>query len=142
MATAAGSRTMAQKFAAAFGAVYLVVGIAGLFVAEEIIGGSPDDKLILFPINHLHNAVHAAIGVIWLAASKTHVTAKAVNLIIGLTYVVVAAVGFTGVDFMHTLLNIHAPDSADNFLHLVSGLAGVYFGSAGASMAPTSARTS
>jgi len=53
MATAAGSKTMAQKFAMAFGGVYLLVGIAGFFVANEFTGGSADDKLILFPVNHL-----------------------------------------------------------------------------------------
>jgi len=135
MATAAGSKTMAQKFAMAFGGVYLLVGIAGFFVANEFTGGSADDKLILFPVNHLHNIVHLAIGALWLGASKTHTAAKSVNTLIGAVYLLVAALGFTGMEFMHTLLNIHSSGSSDNFLHLVSGLASLYFGTAGASMA-------
>ena len=41
--------------------------------------------------------------------------------------------GFTGLELMHTLLNIHRADHADNLLHLVSGVAALYFGMTGSS---------
>lgn len=134
MATSAasGSKSPAQLFALVFGAVYVLVGILGFFVAEQVTGGSIDDKLIIFPVNHLHNVVHIAIGGLWLAASARHAMAKQVNMLIGVVYLLVALLGFTGIELMHTLLNIHTPASADNFLHLVSGAAALYFGTAGA----------
>ena len=128
-------------FALVFGVVYLLVGIGGFFVAEEFTGGSVDDKLILFPVNHLHNIVHLLIGAAWLAASRRHDTAKTANLGIGVVYLLVAILGFTGAEFMQDLLNIHSSGDADNFLHLVSGAASLYFGTAGAEGTGTRART-
>lgn len=133
MAERIGARTPAQMFALAFGAVYTFVGILGVFVAGEVTGGSVDDKLILFPVNHLHNVVHLGIGAVWLLASRTHGMAKSVNAAIGAVYLLVALLGFTGIDLMHTLLNIHGSGDADNFLHIASGALALYFGTAGAS---------
>lgn len=132
MAERVGARTPAQMFAMAFGAVYVLIGVLGFFVAEEVTGGSVDDKLIIFPVNHLHNVVHLAIGAVWLLAARTHAMAKTVNAGIGAVYLLVALLGFTGIELMHTLLNIHSSGSADNFLHLVSGALALYFGTAGA----------
>ncbi|MFN2388430.1 MAG: DUF4383 domain-containing protein [Actinomycetota bacterium] len=130
MATRATSaRTPAQTVALVFGAVYLLIGILGFFVAEEFTGGGESDKLILFPVNHLHNIVHLAIGAALLGASRAHATAKSANLAVGVVYLLVMVVGFLGaLDF----LNINSAGSADNFLHLVSGAVLAYFGSAGA----------
>lgn len=132
MAERANARTPAQMFSLAFGAVYTLVGIIGFFVARDVTGGSVDDKLILFPVNHLHNVVHLGIGAVWLLASRTHGMAKGVNATIGAVYLLVALLGFTGIDLMHTLLNIHGSSDADNFLHVASGALALYFGTAGA----------
>jgi hypothetical protein len=146
MATASGTtrtddKSPAQKFALAFGAVYLLVGILGFFVTDNFTGGTNEDKLILFPVNHLHNIVHLLIGAAWLGASRRHDTAKSTNTAIGVVYLLVAALGFTGLEFMDDLLNIQGSGSADNFLHLVSGGAALYFGTAGAEGNRTAART-
>ncbi|MDQ3878775.1 MAG: DUF4383 domain-containing protein, partial [Actinomycetota bacterium] len=109
------------------------------FVADQFTGGSTSDKLILFPVNYLHNVVHIAIGALWLIGSRTQASAKTVNTLIGAVYLLVALLGFTGVDVMHTLLNIHSSGDADNFLHLASGAAALYFGTAGA-LRPAPAR--
>ena len=142
MATAATRRTgdaksPAQTVAMAFGAVYLLVGIAGFFVAKEFTGGSVDDKLILFPVNHLHNIVHLAIGAALLGASRAHASAKGANAAIGAVYLLVALLGFVGLEFMEELLNIHGSGSADNFLHVASGALLLYFGTAGAEQRTT-----
>lgn len=132
MAERVSAKSPAQMFALVFGAVYALVGVLGFFVAKEFTGGSVDDKLILFPVNHLHNIVHLGIGAAWLVASRTHAMAKSVNAAIGAVYLLVALLGFTGIDIMQTLLNIHTPGDADNFLHVVSGALALYFGTAGA----------
>lgn len=128
MATATGSKTPGQTFALVFGAIYVLIGILGFFVAEEFTGGSPDDKLIIFPVNHLHNIVHLAIGALLLAGSRTVAGAKQANTIVGAGYLLVALLGFLGLEFMATLLNINGSGSADNFLHLASGALALYFG--------------
>ena len=44
----------------------------------------------------------------------------------------VAVLGFTGIDLVHTLLNITESTDPDNFLHLVTGGIALYFGTVGA----------
>ncbi|MGH2757357.1 MAG: DUF4383 domain-containing protein [Actinomycetota bacterium] len=136
MATA-GTKTAGQTFAMVFGLVYLLVGIAGFFVATEFTGGSTEDKLILFPVNHLHNIVHIAIGAILLAGSRTAAQAKTMNMLVGAVLVLVAILGFLGLDFMKDLLNIHGSGSADNWLHLATGALALYFGTTGATVSTT-----
>ena len=98
-----------------------------------------DDQLILFTLNPLHNIVHLAIGAVWVASAANHASAKTANLGIGVVYLLVAALGFLEVEFVAELLSINNGEAAaaaatdpDNFLHLVSGAAGVFFGTAGA----------
>lgn len=122
---ATAGKTPTQTFALVFGAVYVLVGILG-FIMDPILG--------IFNVNLLHNIVHLAIGGALLFASKDHATAKTVSLIVGVAYLLVAVLGFVAKDFMADLLDItdNSKGMADNILHLVSGAAGVYFGTAGA----------
>ena len=121
-----GSRTVNQTVAAVFGGIYVLVGIAGFFVAENFIG-QEGDLLLGFKVNHLHNIVHLLIGVALLAASKKLATARSANLAIGITYLALAVIGpfITGTD-----LNIVALNGADHFLHAASGLLLVAVGAA------------
>ena len=128
----ATARTPAQTFALAFGALYLLVGLVGFLAADAFTGGGEDDRLVIFHVNHLHNIVHLVIGGAWLAASRAHSTAKSVNVAMGAAYLLVALLGFLGLEFMQDLLNIRGSGDPDNFLHLVSGAASLYFGTAGA----------
>lgn len=114
-------KTPTQTFALVFGAIYVLVGLLG-FVMDPILG--------IFNVNALHNVVHLAIGAALLFASKDHATAKTVSLIVGVAYLLVAVLGFVAQDFMEDLLDItdNGEGMADNILHLVSGAAGVYFG--------------
>ena len=135
MATAApagAAKTPAQTYALIFGAVYLLVGILGFFVAGSFTGGSADDKLILFPVNHLHNIIHVALGAVLLGGSRSAAGAKTANTLVGVVLLLVAVLGFLGLDLMHTLINVQGSGDADNFLHLVTGGAALYFGTAGA----------
>lgn len=126
---ATSGKSPTQLFALVFGAVYILVGLIG-FVNDPVLG--------IFNVNALHNVVHLAIGAALVFASKDHATAKMVNLVIGVTYLLVAVLGFVAKDFMEDLLDI---DTADNYLHLVSGALLVYFGTAGADTGRTTTST-
>ena len=129
----ATTRTPAQMFGLVFGAVYVLVGIAGFFVASEFTGGTADDKLILFPVNHMHNIVHLLIGGALLFGSTRADLAKTVNLVVGVAYALVAILGFMDV-ITPDLINDRGV--ADDFLHLATAILAIYFGTAGAA-APT-----
>jgi hypothetical protein len=118
-------------FALAFGVVYLLIGIAGFAVTgfDNFAGKTYDEELILFPVNPLHNIVHIAVGALWLGGSRTHASAKSVNLLIGVVYGLVAVLGFAGV---LKFLAIEDAASADNWLHVASAALSIYFGTAGA----------
>lgn len=141
MATTRDAKSPAQTFALVFGAVYLLVGIAGFLVTgfDNFVGRTYDDVLILFPVNPLHNIVHLAVGALWLGAAAKHASAKSVNMLIGIVYALVTVLGFLGA---LKFLAIEGPGSADNFLHLASAGLALYFGSAGAEgTSGTSTRT-
>ena len=142
MATTSTAKSPAQTFALVFGAVYLLVGVAGFIVTgfDNFAGKTYDDVLILFPVNPLHNIVHIAVGALWLGSAARHASAKSVNMLIGIVYGLVTILGFAGA---LKFLAIEGPGSADNFLHLASAGLALYFGSVGAegSTRTTTART-
>jgi len=113
-----GTRSINRTVAAGFGAVYTLVGIAGFFVSDNFISKT-DNDLLGFQVNNLHNIVHLLIGVALLAASKRHDTARSANLAIGATYLLL---GVLGPVINGTAVDIIALNTADNWLHVVSGL--------------------
>jgi hypothetical protein len=121
-----GARSINQTVALAFGAIYTVVAIIGFFVAKTFATNDSKngDILGLFQVNHLHNIVHLLIGLGLIAASRVHESARAANLAVGVTYLVVFVLGLI---LLHKSANILAVNSGDNVLHLLSGavLAGV-----------------
>lgn len=125
------TKTPGQLYALVIGVVYLLVGIVGFFVASEFTKGTADDELIIFRLNHLHNLIHVVLGAGWLAASRTAALSKSVNTLFGVVLLLVAVLGFTGIDLVHTLLNVTEASDPDNFLHLVTGALALYFGTAG-----------
>jgi hypothetical protein len=120
----------ARRFAAVFGAVYVLVGIAGFAVTGlSDFAATSSDQLIVFGLNPLHNIVHLLVGLVWLGASRNEQSARVVSTAIGAVYLLVGVAGLfiTGnSDF--NLLNINQPD---NVLHLASAVLGLYFGLAG-----------
>lgn len=133
-----GARTPAQMFGLVFGAVYVLVGIAGFFVSSKFVGEAPDDKLLFFPVNHMHNIVHILIGGALLFGASRADLAKTVNLGVGIVYALVAVLGFIGV-VTPDLINDQGV--ADDFLHLATAILAIYFGTAGANSPAPSAPT-
>ncbi|MDP9225757.1 MAG: DUF4383 domain-containing protein [Actinomycetota bacterium] len=135
MARAATTRTPAQTFALIIGVVYLLVGILGLFFNQSFTGGTAGDKELIFRINYLHDIIHLVLGAGWIFASRAHAMARSVNMVFGVVLLLVAILGFIDPgSLMHTLINSGGSSDPDNFLHLVTGALGVYFGSVGAEL--------
>jgi hypothetical protein len=126
-----GAKTPAQLFALAFGVVYLLVGIVGFAVtrSDVVAGGSGDTTLAIFAVNALHNLLHLVVGVVWLVASQVRAWAKTTNLLLGMTYALLAVLGFAGVLGFLAVGRLFDPD---NILHLATAAIAIYFGSSGA----------
>lgn len=106
--------------AAVFGAVYLLVGLAGFLVTSGVqFAGTDGSTLLIFEVNPLHNIVHLAIGLALLLASRATSSARAVNIAVGAVYLLVGVVGLFLLD---SAANILALNGADNVLHLGSAL--------------------
>jgi hypothetical protein len=129
------NKTAAQLFALTFGIVYVAIGLIsfGITGFDNWVQSETFEKFLFFPVNPLHNFVHIGIGLLWMIASSKHVTAARVNVLIGVVYAAVAALGFAGIlDF----LAIPTAGSADNWLHLATALLSLFFGTVGAALAP------
>jgi hypothetical protein len=121
----------AKRFATAFGAVYLLVGLVG-FALTGLSGfaASQGPELVVFQVNPLHNIVHLAVGGAFLgAASAGESAARQISLLIGGVYAVVGVLGlFIAGD---NPVNVLALNQADNALHLFTAVAA--FGAVAAS---------
>ena len=135
MVSHTGPRTVAGRsvnglVALAFGAVFVVVGLAGFLLSggHPAVGTSGGALLGLFQVNVLHNVIHLAIGVAMIAAAlRGDGPARTVNRAMGVLYLVLFVAGLF---LVGTGLNLVALNVSDNILHLVLGvvLAGVGFG--------------
>src|SRR3954464_5859995 len=96
-ATGVRAWTPAQRFAAAFGVVYLLVGVAG-FALTGVTDFSDHNHatLLIFAVNPLHNVIHLVLGLAWLAAAPRHPLARSANLAFGVVLGLVTVLGFVG----------------------------------------------
>lgn len=111
-----------------FGAVFLLVGIFGLFVAGDHIISTEGGNILGFEVNHLHNVVHIVIGAVLLSGGlKSQPMAKNANITVGFVYLVV---GILGLFIINTSANFLALNAADNWLHFITAavLLGVAYG--------------
>jgi hypothetical protein len=129
-ATGLRAWTPAQRFAGAFGVVYLLVGLAGFaLTGVSDFAGHHHHTLLIFAVNPLHNVIHVVLAVVWLAAAPRHRTARVANLALGVVLGLVTVLGFVGVTDMLGMSGFADPD---NFLHLATATLSLYFGSVAA----------
>jgi hypothetical protein len=125
----------AQRFAGAFGLVYLTVGTAGFTVTgTQPFAGHHHETLLIFAVNPLHNVVHVVLALAWLGGCAWHRTARAVNVALGVVLGLVTVLGFAG---GMGLLGMAGLSDPDNFLHLATATLALYFGSVAAGSAAT-----
>ena len=124
-------RTLEQNASMILGSIYFVGGIIGFWVT----GFSNPTEMVpgralfgIFMLNPYHNIVHIAIGSLWLlgAFALTPAGNEGLNLAIGGVYALATVIGFLG---YLSLLSIPSGLAGDNWLHLVSALAPLIFGS-------------
>ncbi|MGY1856096.1 DUF4383 domain-containing protein [Modestobacter sp. SYSU DS0290] len=117
--------TWPQMLAMAIGVIYTLIGIIGFFITGfDDFAAHTDETLLGFSINPLHNIVHLVIGLAGIALARKLSTAR--------TYGWLLAVGY-GAAFVYGLfaageeepLNFLSINWADNWLHLVSVIAGL-----------------
>jgi hypothetical protein len=116
----------ARLFAAAVGALLVVLGILGFFYSASF--GSPgevDAVLGILDVNAWHNLVHLLSGVVGLAAFASGPAAsRTYALVFGVVYLIVAIWGFI-IGSHESILGFIPVNTEDNVLHLILGLLGV-----------------
>ncbi|WP_258803844.1 DUF4383 domain-containing protein [Pseudarthrobacter sp. NS4] len=124
-----GVRTALQWAALAAGAVFLLAGILGFVpgVTENTgslgFAGPGTGALLLgiFQVSVLHNLVHGLYGAAGVFMARTHRHARNFLIYGGVIYLVLWVYGLLIGD--NTPANFIPQNSADNWLHLVLGLA-------------------
>ena len=119
-----------RTIATVFGAVYVIIGLAG-FLPALVTGSAPPDMpsadgnlLGIFPINALHNIVHLVIGAALLYGSTQTDRARAVARIVGIVYAAVGVLGLIAPD----TFGLMPIGGADVALHLLTAAILLYIG--------------
>ncbi len=122
-------RTLEQNASMILGSAYFVGGAIGFIAtgAGPITGLAPDSLFGIFPLNVYHNIVHLVIGALWFLGSFALTAAgnEGLNIAIGGIYALATVIGFMG---YLNLLNIQAGNDVDNYLHLVTTVVTLIFG--------------
>lgn len=114
---------MLKNIGLAFGAVFVLVGLAGFVPAL-----TPDGKLLgLFAVNGAHNLVHIATGAIALGIALASPAALSLFFkVFGVVYGLVAVLGYFAGD--QPILGIIAHNMADMWLHVAIAAVSLWLG--------------
>jgi hypothetical protein len=122
------TRSLAQLFALASGAVFLLVGVLGFipgvtthYSDMSFAGHNSMAKLLgIFMVSVLHNIVHLLFGLAGVAAARTAVASRGYLIGGGVIYLVLWIYGLV-ID-RNSSANFVPLNTADNWLHLILGL--------------------
>jgi hypothetical protein len=106
---------MVKTFAGLVGLLFLLLGVMGFFT-HELFG------MIHFDI--VHNIIHLGIGAAGLLAMRTEENAIKFAKTVGIIFVVLGILGIVLPD----MLGLMHMENAENVLHLVVGVIGLYLG--------------
>ncbi|MBV9164249.1 MAG: DUF4383 domain-containing protein [Pseudonocardiales bacterium] len=122
------TRTLEQNYSMIAGSIYFVGGIIGFFVTGFSNPTEMTNRALfgIFMLNPYHNIVHIVVGLLWFlgAFALTAAGNEGLNIAIGGVYTLATVIGFLG---YLNLLAISSTDP-DNYLHLVTALATLIFG--------------
>lgn len=129
-----GSRSLLQTAALLVGAVFVLVGLLGFvpgittnFSDLSFAGTESGAELLgIFQVSVLHNIVHLLFGVVGIAMAKTAAGAKLYLVGGGVIYLVLFLYGL--VINLDSAANFVPLNTADNYLHLVLGIAMIALG--------------
>jgi hypothetical protein len=136
-AAARARRRPVQSFAAAVGALFLVVGVLGFVPGittdfGELAFAGPHSGALLFgvfAVSVLHNAVHLLFGALGLLAARTTGAARGYLVVGGGVYLLLWVYGSAVGE--HLAANFVPFNIADNWLHLGLGAGMILLGVAG-----------
>lgn len=121
MTASVAERTPAQFFALVFGTVLFLAGVLGFFYNASFAAGDALERealLGVLDVNAWHNLVHLATGGAGLAAMRSYAGARLYSLALGVTYSLVALLGFL-VGTGEAILGLVPVNTEDNVLHLL-----------------------
>ncbi len=112
---------MAKNIAVLFGVIFIIVGLAGFFVEDELLG---------FGVNMWHNIIHLATGLLALGfGMKGEASAQGFLKLFGIIYLLVALFGLLGWDAFNSWLNVNTHDTILHIVVAIIFLVGGFMGS-------------
>jgi len=134
-------RSPAQLYCLIFGALLTIAGIVGFFYNSEFTSDKSvrDAVFGILDVNGWHNVVHIGTGVLGLLFAANYTSARGYALALGAVYIMVAIWGFI-IGNGDSILSIVPVNTADNFLHLLIGVAGITAGIATPAVAAPTTR--
>lgn len=135
---------MAERYCAlAIGTIFLILGVAGFIPALVTLPGTdasfvPPDAASgayslgfgylfgLFPVNFLHNLVHAAVGVLGIASYSSYSSSRIFNRFFAVSYVLIAIMGLLPIT--NTTFGLMPIFGNNVWFNALTALAAVYYG--------------
>ena len=141
-------RSNAQRASWYFGLIFIVIGVLGFvpgitqnYEALYFAGNTSEAVLLgVFQVSILHNIVHLLFGFLGLILARAHNTARIFLIGGGIVYLLLWIYGL--IVPHHSAGNFVPVNNADNWLHLILGIAMVGLGLLFGRSQATSGRTS
>jgi hypothetical protein len=117
-----------------FGIIFLIAGILGFVPslvvsapeAAHLVIGTTGFLLGIFPVNVLHNIVHAFVGLWGLVAGRGYASARSYFRAIALLYALLVVLGL--IPLTNTFFAMIPIFGSDVWLHVIAAIAAGYFG--------------